>query len=252
MMAGVPLDAVTTDDLTAVVERLVLTGPTSPAVVANQNLHGLYFARKSPPYDQLTREAAIVHVDGMGVVLLARLLGLPIAREHRTTYADWVWDLMKVAERNSWRVFFLGGTESVNGLAIGRLTSTFPSVAIEGHHGYLTPSSEAFVLGKIAAFKPQLLFVCMGMPRQEEWVLRNKSNLEAGVVLMAGACVDFVAGTTSTPPRWMGRVGLEWLYRFAGDPRRLAVRYLIEPWSVLLSTFRERRKTEVTPVVRRI
>jgi N-acetylglucosaminyldiphosphoundecaprenol N-acetyl-beta-D-mannosaminyltransferase len=70
----------------------------------------------------------------------------------------------------------------------------------------------------------------MGMPRQEIWVLNNLEKLHAKVILTCGACMDYIAGEIPTPPRWMGRVGLEWLYRLLSEPGRLWKRYLVEPW----------------------
>jgi len=72
----------------------------------------------------------------------------------------------------------------------------------------------------------------MGMPLQENWILDNLPDLEADVILPSGACFDYLAGEIPIPPRWMGRVGLEWLYRLGSEPRRLWRRYLVEPWFV--------------------
>jgi len=84
----------------------------------------------------------------------------------------------------------------------------------------------------IAAFRPDLLMVGMGMPRQEAWVAAHVDALEVPAVLTCGACMDYVAGVVATPPRWAGRVGLEWGFRLIAEPRRLGYRYLVEPWSV--------------------
>jgi N-acetylglucosaminyldiphosphoundecaprenol N-acetyl-beta-D-mannosaminyltransferase len=252
LLAGVPIDAVSTETLSSAVQHFALLDDGAPRIIANQNLHGMYFVPRSEGYRRLTSEATIVHVDGMGVVLLGRLFGLPLKRVHRTTYADWIWDLMRLAEANRFSVYFLGGTREANDRAGTRLREMFPAVTIHGHHGYLNDEDDAAVLEGIAAARPHLLFVGMGMPRQEEWVLRNRDSISASVVLMAGACVDYVAGKAFTPPRWSGRFGLEWLFRLASDPRRLANRYLIEPWFVLGAAIRERRKTTAEATIRSI
>jgi N-acetylglucosaminyldiphosphoundecaprenol N-acetyl-beta-D-mannosaminyltransferase len=88
------------------------------------------------------------------------------------------------------------------------------------------------VLAAIRSFRPHILMVGMGMPRQEHWILDNLDEIEVRVILTAGACMDYVAGAVPTPPRWMGRWGLEWLFRLGSDPTRLWRRYLIEPWFV--------------------
>jgi N-acetylglucosaminyldiphosphoundecaprenol N-acetyl-beta-D-mannosaminyltransferase len=77
--------------------------------------------------------------------------------------------------------------------------------------------------------------VGMGMPRQEYWTQENFQQREAQVILSStGAALEYIAGAAPTPPRWAGRIGLEWMFRLAHEPRRLFSRYLIEPWYILL------------------
>jgi N-acetylglucosaminyldiphosphoundecaprenol N-acetyl-beta-D-mannosaminyltransferase len=85
----------------------------------------------------------------------------------------------------------------------------------------------------VNAFKPHVLLVGMGMPRQEAWLRANLDALDCGVALPMGAAFDYEAGAIPTPPRWMGQVGMEWLFRLIAEPRRLSSRYLIEPWSLI-------------------
>jgi N-acetylglucosaminyldiphosphoundecaprenol N-acetyl-beta-D-mannosaminyltransferase len=75
--------------------------------------------------------------------------------------------------------------------------------------------------------------VGMGMPRQELWIEANLNAIQANIILATGAVLDYVAGVIPTPPRWSGPLGLEWAFRLAAEPRRLASRYLIEPWTLV-------------------
>jgi N-acetylglucosaminyldiphosphoundecaprenol N-acetyl-beta-D-mannosaminyltransferase len=106
------------------------------------------------------------------------------------------------------------------------------------HHGFFdtTPGSmeSVAVLEAIRAFRPHILLVCMGMPRQEYWIQDNWERIHANAVLPMGAALDYWAGVIPTPPRWMGRMGLEWLCRLLSEPRRLWRRYLVEPWALLV------------------
>ena len=88
-------------------------------------------------------------------------------------------------------------------------------------------------------FKPHILFVGMGMPRQESWIATVFYDLPACVVFSVGAAFDYEAGVQKSAPRWMGRVGLEWAYRLLHDPRRLFHRYCVEPWSLAPLALRE-------------
>jgi N-acetylglucosaminyldiphosphoundecaprenol N-acetyl-beta-D-mannosaminyltransferase len=117
------------------------------------------------------------------------------------------------------------------------LRDKFSDLQIATAHGYfdvhLDSQGSQNVLEAINAYQPNVLMVGMGMPRQEHWLVDNIRHLHANVVLNAGATMDYVVGVVPTPPRWSGRLGLEWLYRLAAEPKRLWRRYLIEPWFVL-------------------
>lgn len=90
------------------------------------------------------------------------------------------------------------------------------------------------------------------MPRQEKWIQQNRNDIDANVILPSGATLDYVAGTKRMAPRWMGVLGLEWAFRLATEPRRLAYRYLVEPWGFLSAAIRNNLETsrEVTSPIR--
>lgn len=206
-------------------------------VIANHNLHSLYLHDRDPKFRDFHEAADITHVDGMSLVLLARLLGVPIGRQHRVTYTDWIGPLMDEAARHGWRVFSLGGRPGVFEQAADRLRERFPGLVLDGTHGYFDASpgsaDSAAVLERIAAFRPNVLLVGMGMPRQEHWVHDNRAALGANATLIAGAAMDYVAGVVPTPSRRASALGFEWLWRLVAEPRRLWRRYLVEPWFVL-------------------
>ena len=202
-------------------------------IVAHHNLHSAFLCRRDAGLRRFHTRADFAHVDGMALVFSARLVGLPIRRAHRVTYADWIWPLAGEAARRGWRIFHIGGAPGVADRAAQVLRERHPGLRMETLHGYFdarTDSSEnRRVLAQIAEYRPDILMVGMGMPRQERWILDNLDDLRAAVILPCGACMDYVAGVVPTPPRWAGRIGLEWLFRLAREPTRLAKRYLVEP-----------------------
>jgi N-acetylglucosaminyldiphosphoundecaprenol N-acetyl-beta-D-mannosaminyltransferase len=206
-------------------------------VVANHNLHSLYLCGRDEKLRAFHANAEVTHADGMSLILLGRLLGVPLRRHHRVTYVDWIGPLMHEASDRGWRVFALGGRPGVFERAAAQLRSRHPRLVLEGRHGYFdhAPGSPdaVSVLAQIAAFRPHVLLVGMGMPRQEHWAHDHRSALSANAILMAGAALDYVAGVVPTPPRAAAAIGLEWAWRLAAEPRRLWRRYLVEPWSVL-------------------
>jgi N-acetylglucosaminyldiphosphoundecaprenol N-acetyl-beta-D-mannosaminyltransferase len=134
-------------------------------------------------------------------------------------------------------VFYLGGAPGVAETAAKRLQARWPGVQIATAHGYFDMEADSansqYRVETINRFGPDVIFVGMGMPRQEAWIARNYDALRSGVVFSVGAAFDYEAGAQIAAPRWLGRVGLEWLFRFAVDPKRLFIRYFVEPWSLI-------------------
>ncbi len=209
----------------------------SRCIIGNHNLHSLYMWFHEPRMREFYALTDYTHIDGMSLVLLGRLLGLPLKREHRTGYMDFLPHLAEEAAKREWRIFYLGSKPGVAEKAARMLRKRYSGLQIVTHHGHFNteqarPENQA-VLAKIKAYAPDVLMVGMGMPRQEVWVLENQKELAAHAVFCCGALMDYVAGEIPTPPRWIGSLGFEWLYRLLSEPARLWQRYLLEPWSVM-------------------
>jgi N-acetylglucosaminyldiphosphoundecaprenol N-acetyl-beta-D-mannosaminyltransferase len=208
-------------------------------IISNHNLHSVYLFHKHAKVREFYAFAHWTHLDGMPLVALGRLYGYPLQRDQRLTNADWTGPLMELAASRGWRVFYLGSSKQVAEKGVALLRKRSPTLQIEVSDGYFdarcgSAENEA-VIGRINAYKPDLLMVGMGMPRQELWTQENYTRLDAHVILSStGAALDYVAGAVPTPPRWAGRVGLEWMFRLVNEPRRLFARYLVEPWYILL------------------
>ena len=202
-------------------------------IIANHNLNSLYIFHHNPVMKNFYSIVDYVHIDGMALILLGKLLKLPCKREHRVTYADWVWSLMEQAVENNWRILYLGSKPGVADRGAKILKDRYPGLDIATVHGYFSLRNQNHqVINKINSYRPNVLMVGMGMPRQEEWILNNINQIDTNIVLPSGACIDYIAKEIATPPRWMGQVGLEWLYRLITEPKRLWKRYLIEPWFI--------------------
>jgi N-acetylglucosaminyldiphosphoundecaprenol N-acetyl-beta-D-mannosaminyltransferase len=240
-MIGVRVQALTMSGLNALVEEAVKSGHRR--IIANHNLHSVYVVHREVRMRAFFERAHTIHVDGMPLIWIGKLLGYPFRREHRVTYADWIDSLMAEASRHEWRVFYVGSKPGVADRGAAILRSRFPQLQIETAHGYFDARPDSAenqaVLARIETCQPNLLLVGMGMPRQEHWVLDNIDRLHANAVLTVGAAIDYVAGAIPTPPRWAGRLGAEWLFRLIVEPRRLTRRYLIEPWFVLRLLLRD-------------
>jgi len=163
-----------------------------------------------------------VHIDGMGIVVLGRILGHPLRREDRVTYLDWIDPLLEEANAQQWKVFYLGMRSSICGRLPEVLRNSWPGLQFRTAHWDNENHSEALlnerILQAVSEFRPQLLLVGMGNPRQERWILENYDRIDANVILTCGAGMDYVAGAVSSPPRWAGRCGIEWLFRLFNEP----------------------------------
>ncbi len=231
---GVEVDALDISQLNGLVAESIQE--QQKWIIANHNLHSLYIYHHDPIMRAFYEKADYVHIDGMPLVLIGKLRGYSIEREHRVTYADWVYPLMEEAATKGWRIFYLGSKPGVAEKGADILRQKYPDLKIACAHGYIDAHKESkenqHTIAAINAFQPHILMVGMSMPRQEHWILDNLEQLQTNVILPSGACIDYVAGVVPTPPRWMGTMGLEWSYRLFSEPKRLWKRYLVQPWFI--------------------
>ena len=205
-------------------------------VIANHNLNSLALLQKNEKLQRFYDRADLVEVDSTPLIQFAKLLGLQGRAFHRCTYLDWRDHFWSLVDRKGWRVLYIGGEHQVVDRARRTLSARYPRADIRVRDGYFdaAPGSpdNAAVVAEVNAFRPHILFVGMGMPRQELWILDNLEALPDCAVFSVGAAFDYEAGAQKAAPRWMGRMGVEWLFRLVHDPKRLARRYLLDPWSL--------------------
>jgi N-acetylglucosaminyldiphosphoundecaprenol N-acetyl-beta-D-mannosaminyltransferase len=205
-------------------------------IVANHNFHSLYLWLRESRMRELYAVADHVLIDGMSLIFLGRVLSLRLTRENRATSLDFLPLLIPEAIKQRWRIYYLGSKPGVAEKGAAKLRNQYLGLQIRTHHGYFvadeTNEENQRVLEDINSYDPHVLFVGMGMPRQELWILKNRDSIRAAVIFPCGAHMDYVAGEIPTAPRWLATIYLEWLYRLATEPRRLWRRYLFEPWFV--------------------
>ena len=242
-MFGQPVDLVRPEEVLHHVQRAVDEGRKS--IIANHNLHSLYLFQHHPEMRRFYEKADMVEVDSTPMIWFSKALGLHSRPFHRCNYLDWRDHFWSVANRKGWRVMSVGGAPEVGPRAVQSLSERYPDADIQTRHGFFDARPEAAenaaVVADILAFRPHILFVGMGMPRQEAWVIQNLDRLPDCVIFSVGAAFDYEAGVQTAAPRWMGRAGLEWLFRLVHDPRRLFRRYCVEPWTLAPLAFADIR-----------
>ena len=240
---GIRVHALTKPDLLVAIENVIKAG-TPNSIIGNHNLHSLYLCQSNAEIRRFYDRNTYTHVDGMSIIILARIFGVPLGRIHRTGYLDWFDDFLSMAEKNSWRIYFLGGRPKVASGLLDKFHTVYPNLQLCSHHGYDAFEHGTTVFEEIKAFAPHVLMVGMGMPLQERWieteVLSNRINVN--LILSCGAIMDYYMGAQKAAPRWLGQIGLEWMYRLVRDPKRLFFRYVIEPVTLLPLIICEWRK----------
>lgn len=198
--------------------------------VANYNIHAFNLSLHLPWFQNFLQQAEIAHCDGRGILTALRWLNMETAKDDRVSYSDLMPQLLDRANQEGWSVFLLGTKPNHLEMALNNLRKQYPRVTFNGHHGYFQIDSaleNAAIVTQINQAKPQLLIVGMGMPIQEQWISIYRDQLQTNAILPGGAVIDRFAGVVSECPKWLSDNSLEWCFRFAQEPRRLATRYLL-------------------------
>ena len=186
-------------------------------------------------YDRVSLSLA----DGMPLVWVSRFLGCALSE--RVAGSDLLMPLLQLAARRQWRVYLLGGAQGV-AEAVAQLLTEHMGVIVAGWDDARIESDGSDGTGasfiRAQQAKPDLVFVALGPPKQELWIDRSLDLLGPAVSVGVGASLDFLVGKYRRAPRWMGRYGLEWLFRLSQEPRRLWRRYLVESPKFLSLVFR--------------
>jgi N-acetylglucosaminyldiphosphoundecaprenol N-acetyl-beta-D-mannosaminyltransferase len=229
------VDAMDMDQFFAALDHAV--DRADQVVVANHNVNSLALHQRDPAFRAFYRRADLVFIDGMPVVFAARLLGYAVTYLERLAVLEWIWPLFQRAAARRWRIVHVGSHPSVIASATERIRRTVPDIDLVTLPGFFDHSPESAesmsVVEEIRSADPQVILVGMGMPLQERWLLNHLDLLPSCIVITVGGILGFLGQERPTAPRWMGPLGLEWVFRLATEPRRLWRRYLVEP-AVLL------------------
>jgi N-acetylglucosaminyldiphosphoundecaprenol N-acetyl-beta-D-mannosaminyltransferase len=193
------------------------------------NVHSVMEAHRDPALRAIYNAAALAVPDGMPLVWAGRAMGHHDVR--RVYGPDLMLALGEAASREGWSCYFYGGMPGVAEEVQRRLGARFPGLRAAGASAPpfrpLTPEETEAELAVIDGARADIVFVALGCPRQERWMAAHRPRLQAAVLIGVGAAFDFVAGRLRQAPRWMMRLGLEWLFRLLQEPGRLWYRYLV-------------------------
>lgn len=213
---GVGFDNLTKEE--AVSEALRLIRERRSAYVVTPNPEIVMICRENPDAMEAVQQADLVLPDGVGVVYGAKILGTPL--KGKLPGIDFVTALMDELAKTGGRVFLLGSKPGVAEMAAENLVARYPGLQVCGTmDGYF--KDDAPVLEAVNAAAPDLLFVCLGAPKQELWMRRNAPKLNVGLMAGLGGSLDVFAGTVKRAPVFFQKLGLEWFYRLLKEPKRI-------------------------------
>lgn len=186
--------------------------------VVTPNPEFLLAAEKDPEFRRVLNAADLVLPDGIGVVYSAKILGTPL--KERVPGIEFAEAMLSALNDMGGRLYLLGAKPGVAEEAGRRICARYPALVLCGtHDGYF--KDEQAILPEIAAAKPDLLFVCLGAPKQEKWMARWGRHTGAKLAIGLGGCLDVFAGNVQRAPERWQKLGLEWAYRLKKEPKRI-------------------------------
>jgi len=239
---GVPVHMVSMQEVLGRMENWIRERRGSH-FIAVTSMHGIMESRKHPGFRQILESADLSIPDGRPLVWTAHRRGYP--DQELLPGMNLMWAFGELAAQRGYSHFFYGDTEGVLRQLIERMSERLPGFRVAGAYSPpfrpLTPGEDAEIVGMINRARPDVLWVGLGLPKQERWIFEHRDKLEAPVMVAVGAAFKFVSGAMKRAPLWMQEHGLEFIWRLAHEPRRLCHRVLVYGPLFLWRLFLEER-----------
>lgn len=191
-----------------------------PHLLVTADAAGIAQSQSDPELLNVYTTADLVTPDSVGVLWAAKRMGKPLAE--RVSGVDILANLVAASADRGYRIYFLGAAPGVAEEAAERLRLKYPGCNIVGsRHGYFPPESDAVVAAEVAEFRPDILFVAMGIPRQEKFIRATQEIIGAKVGIGVGGSFDVFSGRLKRAPALFRRLHLEWLWRTLQNPKKI-------------------------------
>jgi N-acetylglucosaminyldiphosphoundecaprenol N-acetyl-beta-D-mannosaminyltransferase len=214
---GIQVDDVTVPEMLDALEEYVRSGGGHQ--ISTVNVEYLMIARRDPEFAAVLRRSALRVPDSAGILWAARWLGHPL--RERVTGSDGIYSVAQRCAQTGFRLFLLGAGPGVAERVAEMLTVRYPGLEVCGAlSGSPLPVHERELSERVRAARADVLLVAYPSAPQEKWIARNLERTGVSVAMGVGAAFDFCAGVQIRAPRWLQRVGLEWLYRLLREPWR--------------------------------
>ncbi len=216
---------ITPETKSSILEKIIkyIGQPRGLFHIVSLNPENLVVATENESFKRVVETAQIKIVDGIGVVLAGRWLGVEVGE--RVTGVSLMEELIKVASDRRLRVLMIGGNENLADELVECYSKQFPKAKFKGIQGIENiknpkKDEETNIFSIVVAYKPQLVFVAFGSPDQELWIERHKKEFTDCVVMGVGGAFDYLSNNIKRAPVFIQKLGIEWLYRLINQPWR--------------------------------
>ena len=227
---GTKIHMVELSEVVQLMDYWIRCEPNKCHHIVNSGMHGVIEAYKDAELGKVFDAVDLFAPDGILMVMLSRIKGFKIRKKH--TGPDILWRFAELANELGYRNYFYGDEECVLQSMEAKLISRLPGLKIVGHRSPpfrpLTVDEISNDIDSINKAKPDVLWVSLGMPRQEIWISENQADLNVPVVVGAGAAFKFVSEDIKRSPSWMSNSGFEWLWRLSHEPARIWRRVFLD------------------------
>jgi N-acetylglucosaminyldiphosphoundecaprenol N-acetyl-beta-D-mannosaminyltransferase len=217
---GIPLSCCQFDDIMKKMDEGIQN--RTHGYISITNTESLYHATKIPSHYQYIKTADFSCCDGVAVVLAGKMLGYKIPRLHGP---DLMLKCCEYGVDKGWRHFYYGGKNGIPERLSSALKKKYPGLLTAGTFSppfrTLSAKEDKAIIDKINAEHPDILWVGLGLLKQEDWVAQHLRKIDVPWMIGVGAAFDFHAGTIKRAPEFYRRIGLEWLYRVLFEPRMI-------------------------------
>lgn len=214
---GVNVDKVTYEE--AVGKIMKMLNEPGNHTVFTPNAEIIYRAYKDENFCDILNSADLLTADGIGVVYASKILGNSVPE--RVAGFDVSCGVIDEIAQTGHRLYLFGGKPGVCEMAAEHLKEEYPLINIVGmRDGYFSPEENDAIIDDINASGADLVFVCLGAPKQENWIFENREKLNCHVMMGVGGTLDVLAGTAERAPEIWCDLGFEWLYRLIKEPKR--------------------------------
>lgn len=233
---GVNLDIITLDETLERISKFIDNRKFVQHVVVN--VAKLVYAQKNKELKDIINSCPLINVDGAGVILGAKFLGIDIPE--RVAGIDLMDKLIEYSAEKGYRPYFFGAKEEIVKRVVEIYQEKYPQLQIAGYrNGYYTEAEEEQLVENIKNSNADILFVAMGSPKKEIFLSNYSKTMAVPFMMGVGGSFDVVAGKVKRAPMWMQKLNSEWLYRLIQEPKRMWKRYFVTNSIFLMMILKE-------------